>query len=179
MPKLTQDRVLGLVVFAIGLFITFYWASADSETGLVERVRGRSSIGDALAPTVAGTILTLSGFWLCLSAKGERMLSFANLIFLVSLICALGVALGLMRWAGPALVAYATGADYRPLRDTPPWKYAGIMLGGVSMITALIYIVERRWHWSRIVIAVVVTLTLALFYDLPFEDLLLPPNGDV
>ncbi|MEL7471329.1 MAG: hypothetical protein AAFN27_22950 [Pseudomonadota bacterium] len=179
MPKLTQDRVLGLVVLAIGLFITFYWAAADSETGLVERVRGRSSIGDALAPTVAGTILILSGLWLCLSAMGERRLSLANLTFLASLVCALGVALGLMRWAGPALAELATGADYRPLRDTAPWKYAGFILGGVMMITALIYIVERRWHWSRIVIAVVVTLALALFYDLPFEDLLLPPNGDV
>ena len=39
--------------------------------------------------------------------------------------------------------------------------------------------VERQVRWSRVLLALGVTLILALLYDVPFEDLLLPPNGDV
>ncbi|MEM9059378.1 MAG: hypothetical protein AAGD13_02855 [Pseudomonadota bacterium] len=176
---MTQDRVLGLLAVALGVFITFHWSIADSETGLIERIRGRSTIGDALAPAVAGTIVALSGLWLVLTAKSARWLVLPNLFFLLTLVATLLVALSLMRWAGPGLVEFVTGADYRPQRDTIPWKYAGFFLGGVVMITTLIFLVERRLHWSRIAIAIGVTLGLAFLYDFPFEDLLLPPNGDV
>ena len=85
----------------------------------------------------------------------------------------------LMRWAGPEVTELITGQDYRPLRDTVPWKYIGYLMGGTSMIASLIFLAERRFRWSRLLIALGVTVALILFYDLPFEDLLLPPNGDV
>ena len=84
-----------------------------------------------------------------------------------------------MRWGGPSLAEAMTGQDYRPQRDTVPWKYLGFLMGGTTMIAALIFVVERQVRWSRVLIALGVTLFLALFYDVPFEDLLLPPNGDV
>ena len=40
-------------------------------------------------------------------------------------------------------------------------------------------LVERRLSLARLVLALAVALALALVFDLPFEDLLLPPNGDV
>lgn len=179
MPKLTQDRVLGLIAMALGLFIALYWAGADSESGLIERVRGRYNVGDALAPTVAGTFLAVAGLWLALVQDGKKTLSGANLGFIAGIIVLLFIGLSLMRWGGPWIVEVITGADYRPQRDTAPWKYAGFLLGGTTIITALIFVVEREIRWSRLLIALGVTLFLAFFYDVPFEDLLLPPNGDV
>ena len=69
--------------------------------------------------------------------------------------------------------------DYRPLRDEIPWKYVGFVCGGGLLIFALIALVERRLRPVRLVLAFAFALALALIYDLPFEDLLLPPNGDV
>ena len=89
------------------------------------------------------------------------------------------VSLALMRWGGPLIVEGITGADYRPQRDTVPWKYVGFILGGTALIATLILVVERQLRRSRLAIALGVTLFLAFFYDVPFEDLLLPPNGDV
>ncbi|MEM7188695.1 MAG: hypothetical protein AAF439_03710 [Pseudomonadota bacterium] len=178
MPKLTQDRVLGLVALALGLFIALYWASADSETGIIEKLRGRSSIGDAMAPTVAAVLLSFAGLWLVIIGQSgsfnRRNATYLGVV-LVILFCSLGV----MRWGGPALVELLIGTEYRPQRDTVPWKYFGFVLGGTALITALIYMVERELRPSRILIAFGVTAVLAFLYDVPFDDLLLPPNGDV
>lgn len=179
MQHLTQDRVLGLLVLLFGSWIALYWAPVDSESGLVERLRGRFSVGDALAPTVAGVILMASGAWLAVLGGKGGGIRLANLAYLAALCLCLLASIALMRWAGPALVEAITGAEYRPLRDTVPWKYAGFVMGGTAMILSLIVLVERRLRWSRVLIALGVTLLLAAFYDLPFEDLLLPPNGDV
>ena len=179
MPKLTQDRVLGLVAVAFGLFIALYWAQHDSETGLVERGRGRNTVGDALAPTVAAGILIVSGLWLTVAGAVSQRFTWANLGFLAVLLACLFASLVLMRWGGPALVQMLTGQEYRPLRDTVPWKYTGFLLGGTTLIAALIFVVERQIRPSRLGIALGVTVILTVLYDLPFEDLLLPPNGDV
>ncbi len=176
---LNQDRVLGLIALAVGLVLVFYWAPVDSETGLVERVRGRSAIGDAMAPSVAGTIIGLSGLWLIVAGGNSVPIGRGNVAWLIGLLAVLGLSLSLMRWFGPAVVEAVTGADYRPQRDTPPWKYAGYLIGGTVMIAGLIFLVERRLHWSRILIALGVSSVLAMLYDLPFDNLILPPNGDV
>lgn len=179
MLNFTQDRVFGLIAVAFGLFIALYWAQVDTETGLFERVRGRSSVGDALAPTVAGTILALAGAWLALTAGAEQRLTTRNFGYVAALGACLILSLGLMRWGGPILVEMITGAEYRPLRDTPPWKYFGFILGGTCLVALLISLVEGQVRLSRVLIAILVSLGLALFYDVPFEDLILPPNGDV
>lgn len=176
---LKQDRLLGLIAVALGVFVALYWAGADSETGLIERIRGRASIGDALAPTIAGALMAAAGLWLVLAPGRDRLLSGGNVAFLVILLLCLAAGLGLMRWVGPWLVEISAGTAYRPLRDTVPWKYAGFLIGGTALIAALIALVERRLRWSRLLIALGVTVALMLFYDLPFDDLLLPPNGDV
>ena len=179
MSKMSQDRITGLIAAAFGLWIALYWAQVDTETGLFERVRGRSSVGDALAPTVAGSILAISGLWLAITAGAKRRFTLGNIGYLVGLLTCLIVSLGLMRWGGPGLVELITGEEYRPLRDTGPWKYFGFLMGGTALVTALIALVEGRVRPSRVLIALAVSLLLALFYDVPFEDLILPPNGDV
>ena len=180
MAKLTQDRVLGLLAVALGLWLALYWAPTDSETGLIERVRGRSAVGDALAPTVAGVLIAFSGLWIAIgNSNAANALSLGNVGWIAGLMATLFVSLFVMRWGGPALVEAITGAEYRPQRDTPPWKYFGFVIGGTIMIAALIFWVERELRVSRIFIALAVAILLCLLYDLPFDDLILPPNGDV
>jgi len=47
------------------------------------------------------------------------------------------------------------------------------------MVFALIALTERRCTWRAALIAAVAPALIALCYDAPFDDLLLPPNGDV
>ena len=179
--RITQDAVLGALVLAFGLFIVFVWAPLDSATGIAEKVRGRWTIGDALAPTVAGALLAAAGAALLAGAlrrTAPAALGLSNLRFLAVFAGCIALALAIMRFAGP-LAAELTVGDYRPLRDEAPWKYIGFVSGGGFLIFSLISLVERRLRFWRLVLAFAVALGLALICDLPFEDLLLPPNGDV
>jgi hypothetical protein len=72
-----------------------------------------------------------------------------------------------------------TDTGYRPLRASVPWKYLGYVAGGAMLIFGLISLAERRMRPEHLFLSFVAALALALLYDLPFEDLLLPPNGDV
>lgn len=179
--RITQDAVLGALVLAFGLFIVFVWAPLDSATGIAEKVRGRWTIGDALAPTVAGALLAVAGAALLggvLRRTTPAALGLSNLRFLAVFAGCIALALAIMRFAGP-LAAELTVGDYRPLRDEAPWKYIGFVSGGGFLIFSLISLMERRLRFGRLVLAFAVALGLALICDLPFEDLLLPPNGDV
>jgi hypothetical protein len=60
-----QLLVLGLVVLALAGLV--FWAiSADVQTGVVETVRRRRVIGDALAPMAAACVLLAGGLLLLL-----------------------------------------------------------------------------------------------------------------
>ena len=83
-----------------------------------------------------------------------------------------------MRWAGP-ISAHLFGEDYRSLRDTVPWKYIGYFSGGILMIFGLISMMEGRMRWRTLIISILAVVFLIIVYDLPFENLLLPPNGDL
>ena len=179
--RVSQDVILGLLVLALGLFIVLVWAPLDSGSGIAEKVRGRWAIGDALGPSVAGVVLMVSGAGLLAGAlrRGAApTVRLSNLKFLAAFLGIAVLALAVMRLAGP-LAAELTVGDYRPLRDEPPWKYIGFVCGGGLLIFGLISLVERRLSLARLALAFAVALALALAYDLPFEDLLLPPNGDV
>ena len=179
--RLSQDAALGVACLLFGLFVAVIWAPLDSDTGLAEKVRGRWTVGDALAPTMAGLLLAVSGLALAagsLRKTGKDLLGTRNLQFILSAAACIAVALLVMRYAGP-LIASITVGEYRPLRDTAPWKYIGFVLGGGILVTGLGFIAEGRTSWRRFALAILGLLALALAYDLPFEDLLLPPNGDV
>lgn len=185
--SITPDLVLGLGCVLLALLLLLIWIPLDTETGIVERVRGRQVIGDAMAPTVVGAIVLLAGLLLTVQAlRGSSSdgLSRSNLAFIAALAGILAASLMLMRWTGPLSVeAMRTlGVDlpgYRQLRDTLPWKYLGYLFGGTFMVAALITFVERGWRWRSLFIAFIAALIIALIYDVPFKSLLLPPNGDV
>jgi hypothetical protein len=88
-----------------------------------------------------------------------------------------------MRHAGPSLLFVAEGfgatdTEYRLLRETFPWKYIGYFLGGVTMIGGMASLSAGRVQARTFLIAAAVTMGLVALVDLPFDDLLLPPNGD-
>jgi len=89
-----------------------------------------------------------------------------------------------MRYTGPVLaelvnIFRAEPIEYRLLRATPGWKHVGFVLGGVIVVSGMITIVERRFTRRAVLTALVAVLVMIAVFDLPFEDLMLPPNGDV
>ena len=67
---------------------------------------------------------------------------------------------------------------YRSLIDTAPWNYTGFVLGGALMIFGFISIARHRMEWRDLGIALGAAIFIALLYDVPFDNLYLPPNGD-
>ncbi|MDJ0628999.1 MAG: hypothetical protein QNJ44_12125 [Rhodobacter sp.] len=175
---------LGCIAFA--LMLAFLWIPLDTNSGLIEKVRRQVTIGDALAPTLAAFMIGLGGVLVLFQGRGAAQdgIGGRNLGFLARLLAGIAIAFALMRWTGPGVVWLAglvsdQELTYRALRDTAPWKYLGFLTGGSFLIAALIAAVEGRVTGRTVVIAVCAVLVLIALYDLPFDDLLLPPNGDV
>ena len=184
--KLNRDSLLGLLCIAFALLLIAVWVPLDTETGIIEKVRRHLALGDALAPTVAGLFILVGGLMLALQAAPDsaKAITSRNLAFLARLLVLLIASTVLMRWSGPLAVTASnalTGGDlsYRLLRDTVPWKYIGFVLGGMTLVAGLVTLVEQRLTWRTLAIALAAVLVLIALYDLPFDDLLLPPNGDV
>ena len=181
------NRILGLVAIAAALAAIFLWVPLDTDTSLIEKVRRQVSIGDALAPTVAAAFVLLGGGLLVIVEGGRAdtsRLTRANGAYLATLILWFALCLAVMRWLGPAVVALLApggedAASYRALRDTAPWKYIGYLAGGTLLVGGTIAWVEGRPSLRAVLIGAAATLAMIALYDLPFDDLLLPPNGDV
>ena len=178
-----SNLITGLVFLAFAALVAFIWVPLDVETGLVEKVRRRIMIGDALAPTVAAFFIGLGGLVLVLferKAPDQPSVKLANVTFVGIQIAILVIGFLIMLYAGPLAVSLFSGdTEYRLLRDTAPWKYVGYFLGGIFIVAGLISQSEGRLTLRSIVIAIGVVVALIIIYDVPFEDLLLPPNGDV
>ena len=175
--------MLGIAVVIFAGLVAFVWIPLDVETGIFEKVRRRVQIGDAFAPTLAAGLLGLGGLLLVIDALREAsVLRISKYSFqFVAILGAIFVVFSAMTmWSGPLLVALfgSDGAEYRLLRDTTPWKYFGFLLGGTFLVSALIGFVERHLSWQSVLIGLSASLAMILLYDLPFDDLLLPPNGD-
>jgi hypothetical protein len=112
-------------------------------------------------------------------AVNARRLTLKHVQFICAFLFVVFVSFMIMRWSGPAIGALILEDGYRPMRDTAPWKYMGFVLGGVVLIAGLIALVEGRVSLSGVVLGLLATVALIVVYDLPFDDLLLPPNGDV
>ena len=180
MKRLHSDQWLGLVVLVLALVLLFVWIPLDTGTGLIEQVRRRVLIGDALAPSVAACVLILGAVltWLKPAARTSRLTA-ANLRWMLALVVMFTLSLGLMRYLGPLVAAVLTDTGYRPLRNTVPWKYIGYAVGGTVMIAGLSRMSQPRPIWRLVLIGAVATMAIALAYDVPFDTLLLPPNGDL
>lgn len=137
-------------------------------------------IGDSLGPIVAGVVLAFGGLLTALKPKkASGSLQQSNLAWIAYLLIVMSVSLALIRYSGPAIAGLLTEDGYRPLRDAFPWKYIGHLIGGTLMVSALIGLTVQRSQWSHWVLGLCAALAIALVFDIPFEDLLLPPNGDV
>ena len=160
--------------------MVFVWVPLDVDSGIVENVRRRLVIGDSLGPVVAGFVLAVGGLLTALKPKKDSgSLGQSNLSWIAYLVILISVSLVLVRYSGPAIAGLLTESGYRPLRNTLPWKYVGHLVGGTIMVSALIGLTARRIRWSHWAMGFLAAFSIALIFDIPFEDLLLPPNGDV
>lgn len=180
MRNLSASTALGLACIAFALLVALIWIPFDTETWLVERKRGGYIVGDSLAPTLAAVFVLIAGVLLLFERSDiDEKPSRENMKFIGALAVFGIVGILLMRWSGPVVTALFSGEEYRLLRDTAPWKYIGFVVGGVALIFAMIAFVEERLSWRALVIALAAVAGIILLYDVPFDDILLPPNGDV
>lgn len=174
------DRWLGVCSIALALISALVWIPADITTGVVEQVRRSVRIGDSLGPIVACCVIGLGGMMIMLQPSEDApRLTLGNLGWLAVLVALVTVSLFVMRYAGPFAASLLSETPYRSLRDTAPWKYIGFVLGGGGLVFGLIAYATGALRTRHALIGLVAALVLALLYDLPFDDLLLPPNGDV
>lgn len=193
MNRYHWNTILGLACVAFALLTLLIWIPHDVESGVIEQVRSQTAVGDAMAPTVWAVGLGIIGFLLT-SGSVLKLRNGAletetggptldNVRYMLIVLVLIVGSLLVMTWAGPLAVklAQAMGSDvdsYRALRATRPWKYTGYLSGGFLMVFGLMSFVSGRPRWRLAFIAVVAVVLMAMAYDLPFHNLLLPPNGD-
>ena len=177
-PRHSADTWLALFFLGAALLLIFVWIPLDTGTGLVEKVRRKFVIGDALGPTVAGVVIAIGAALAMLRPTGNQGLSRTNIVWLASLLGLFVVSLAVMRYAGP-IAASGLEGGYRPLRATAPWSYIGFLLGGTILIGGLTGLATKTYSFRDFAIGFAATLVIALLYDVPFDDLILPPNGDL
>lgn len=177
-PRLSADAWLALLFLSFAVLLVAVWVPADTGTGLVEKVRRKFVIGDALGPSVAGAVIAIGAGLVLLRPGQGAALSRQNLAWLGALLGLFALSMLVMRYAGPLALSGAEGG-YRPLRATAPWHYIGFVLGGAVMVGGLTGLARRRLSLRDFAIGLAAALVIALLYDLPFEDLILPPNGDI
>ena len=111
--------------------------------------------------------------------RSKARLTLSNGVFLAGSIAFLTVVVLVMLLTGPlAVKLFGVAEEYRLVRASAPWKYLGFLLGGFVLLFSVMVAVEKRIRWRTVVLSIVIPLVIALFYDLPFDDTLLPPNGD-
>ncbi|MFN3147814.1 MAG: hypothetical protein ACE368_22505 [Paracoccaceae bacterium] len=177
-PRYSADTWLALVGLGFALLVIFVWVPLDTGTGFVEKVRRRYTIGDALGPTVAAIVIAVGAVLAWLRPAQSGTLTRKNLVWMARLLALFALCLLIMRYAGP-LAAMGMEGGYRPLRSTAPWNYIGYLLGGTIMVGGLTGLAAGRFSSRDFVIGFASALVIALLYDLPFDGLVLPPNGDV
>ena len=175
---LRQDRLFGVLILLLSCVLLFGWIPNDIESGVLDKIRRRWVIGDAMMPTITAYVMLMAGLWLIIKPKpaNDDAIAAAHYIWMPMLFIA--CSLLIMRWLGP-LSADLLGLEYRQIRTQIPWVYLGYVFGGGSMIFVLSCWEEGRWTWRRLAISLVIALVIALVLDLPLEDIQLPPNGDV
>ncbi|MFT5507299.1 MAG: hypothetical protein ACI89J_000363 [Hyphomicrobiaceae bacterium] len=190
----TRNWNLGLALcfIAASLLTLFVWIPNDIESGVLIEERRSIDVGDALAPTAAAIAVLITSIALLLSSLLANRnavsseppvgVSRSNLISIVTMALLLIVSLQLMVWGGPLTVKVLQSVgvalpEYRLLTDTIPYKYVGFVVGGFTLVCGLITWIEGRTGWRVVFTAIAAVVVLIIVYDVPFDSLLLPPNG--
>lgn len=186
-----QDRwTFGVAAFfVLAAIVTLaVWIPNDIETGIIEKFRREIQIGDALAPTAVVVGILIAALAMAITAyfrpdPYKDTPTRQSFIFVGRMIVAIVLGLILMVYSGPLVVdaINAMGHDigtYRQLRDTVPYKYIGYAIGGFVMVFGVIRVVENRFSVTAAAASIAAVIFLIVLYDVPFENLLLPPNGD-
>jgi hypothetical protein len=177
------DVTIAVVGIGFALLTLLVWIPKDIDTGVIDEWRRSVRIGDAMLPTFAAVVILGASIMVGLramfgkSAGAPRTMSLA---FIGMVVAIFALSLTVMWVAGPALVELWFGGDvpYRTLLDTAPWNYTGFVLGGTLMIFGFTALAWHRLTWRDLAIALGATIVMALLYDVPFDNLYLPPNGD-
>jgi hypothetical protein len=185
---------IGLLSIVASAVTLIWWIPNDIETGVLIEDRYSVEVGDALAPTAIAIGIFLIGVAICVKALLSRNsepadsieraigLSRSNAFSLTFMLTALIGSLLIMTWAGPLTVSAMQSAGfevkaYRLLTDTRPYKYIGFALGGLVMVLSLVTWIEGRFSLRGVLTAIGAVAVLIFVYDVPFDSLLLPPNG--
>ena len=185
--KSLTNTVIGVLVLLFAVLCVFVWIPLDTQSGLIEKVRGRQAIGDALAPTLACGFLIFGGVMLLLferNATDQPTVSRAQAGFIARMVGVIVFGILVMRWTGPALAELVSlfrpePIENRLLRGTAGGRHVGFVLGGVIIVAGMITIVEHKFTRRALLTALIAVSLFIAIFDIPFEDLLLPPNGDV
>lgn len=178
-----RNLAVALTGCGFALLALAVWIPLDVDTGVIDVWRRNVRIGDAMLPVFSAAGMALAGAVIgvrSLLRDAEPAAGRIDPRFLAWLAARVAAGLALMLLTGPILAWIVTGGEtpYRVLRATAPWKYLGFALGGTVMTFGLIALSQHRPSWRLAALAFVATLVIALLYDLPFDNLLLPPNGD-
>lgn len=183
---------LGILFTVLSLVALLIWIPSDIESGVIVIERRSVEVGDAMGPTAAAIVVLILAVALSLASyfsdpdkdSGEPAigLSKSNVATMLTLAVVVMGSLFVMVYAGPLAITalQALGADlpaYRLLIDTVPYKYIGFACGGFLMVFGLISWVEGRPSRKAAMIAIGAVIALIIVYDVPFDSLLLPPNG--
>lgn len=186
------ELVLGAIFLGLGLVVVFAWAPLDSETAMIETFRRQTTMGDAFLPTVAGALMVVCAVvHLIMNYRRADLFDTENppidgndLAFLLQLSGITALSIALFYWAGPlavALFAQGDGSEtvtYRQMRSTYPYKLIGFVMGGFSLVFFTTALIEGRVKTIRIFSSLIVVAVLIAIFDLPLDNVLLPPNGD-
>lgn len=178
---------IAAVFLIAGLLAALLWVPFDSETPPIYEFRRQVYIGDAMLPMVAAAgVVICAAVHLVLSWRRSRTgdadgpFDLLAGSFFLTFFLIFAASLLLMYWSGPAALALfgEDGVGYRQMRATFPWKYLGFVLGGFVMVFGVISLIAGRLTLRDALIALLSVAGLILVFDVPFDTILLPPNGD-
>ena len=190
MPRDRWTIGLGCLFAVLGVVTLAFWIPNDIESGVIETFRRQTSIGDAMAPTMVAAALLVFSVFLGLTSYLKKEIApetapidSKSLIFIARLGTVLVLSVILLLFTGPLAVelvnAFGSGTEsYRNVRDDFPYKYLGFVVGGCVMVAGTIMTVEHKLSRVPVLIAILSVIALILIFDVPFDDILLPPNGD-
>lgn len=188
----SAEITIAAVFLVMALITVLIWVPFDSETAMIETHRRQTSMGDAFLPIVAGwlivicaTVQLLISMKLSNEADTEGPVIDGNaMAFLLQLSGITVASLLVMYWAGPLAVSLFVHSDgsealtYRQMRSTYPFKLLGFVLGGFGLVFFTTSLIEGRFKVARVISSALVVAVLVAVFDLPLDNVLLPPNGD-